>query len=158
MSKKMFIIAVVSIIIFLLIVFFLLIFVSVYQSREKDKILKKSKEVVIAWGTYNYDMFPEAYLKNLQPLVAPAYYKNLSEDKESLEKRKFNIKKNQYSFEAIPQEVLEIKREGDKEYTVTIKTLMKTSSKDINKEDVKNVKVSLKKSKKEYLAYYIIAK
>jgi hypothetical protein len=158
LNKKILILAVTIIIVFLLLIIALFIFVLVSQSREKNKISSKSKEVVAAWGTYDYKTFPDTYLQNLKPLVSSDYYKKISEDKESLGKREINMGKNQYSFTATPQEILNIKKERDGAYTVTVKTIMKTSSKDTNKESVKEVRVSLKKADKEYLAYYIIAR
>ena len=158
LNKKILILAATLIIVFLLLIFSLFVYVLVSQSREKNKISSRGKEVIVAWGTYDYETFPNTYLQTLKPLVTTDYYKKISEDRESLAKREINIKKNQYSFTATPQEILDIKKERDGTYTVIVKTIMKTSSKDTNKESVKEVRVSLQKADKEYLAYYIIAR
>jgi hypothetical protein len=99
------------------------------KNAIKKELTPLTKDFVTAWGTYDYNTYPDEYYKQLRGFVTDSYYKQLTQSKDIQNKRSKNLKKNEYSFKQSPGEIVGFKLEDKNTYTMTINVKAYTSSK-----------------------------
>lgn len=92
----------------------------------KKELTPLTKDFVTAWGTYDYNTYPDEYYKNLRGFVTDSYYKQLTQSEDIQQKRLKNLKKNAYSFKQDAGEITKFKPEK-KYYTMEIAVKTYTS-------------------------------
>ncbi|MDO8507000.1 MAG: hypothetical protein Q7S53_00315 [bacterium] len=107
------------------------------NASVKKELTPLTKDFVVAWGTYDYNTYPDEYYKKLRGFVTDSYYKQLVQSEDIQSKRSKNLKKNSYSFKQSAGDITKFTPEKSS-YTmeVTVKTYTSKAGKTEEKSSI----------------------